>query len=133
VIQDGLRISHNTSIGVLVQKPFKLQLNEIFYLIEAPVLPSNFLKALLDSCIFILNYITAPKEVVSGEKQLEMLRDLVAKLYLELNIEEHDKQKEIEILKKIETLKTELEPLEKVNYLHQLDMLILKILVYLKD
>lgn len=93
---DGLRISHNTSIGVLVQKPFKLQLNEIFYLIEAPVLPT-------------------PAEVVTGEKQIEMLRDLVAKLYLELNVEEHDKQKEIEILKNIETLKTELEPLEKTK------------------
>lgn len=65
--------------------------------------------------IFYINNLAAT-EVVSSETQIEMLRDLVTKLYLDLNIEEHEKQKEIEILKKIETLRSELAPLEKVKY-----------------
>ncbi len=50
-----------------------------------------------------------------SKKDLEEIRQLVSKLYLRLNIEQYDIEKEEKILKDLETLKIELEPLEKVR------------------
>ena len=50
----------------------------------------------------------------SAENDLVQIKDLVAKLYLNLNVQEHEKQKENEILNKLDTLRAEIEPLEKV-------------------
>ena len=50
-----------------------------------------------------------------SKKDLEEIRQIVSKLYLHLNIEQYEIDKEEKILKDLETLKIELEPLEKVR------------------
>lgn len=49
-----------------------------------------------------------------SKKELEQLRQIVSKLYLHLNVEQYELEKEQKILKQLELLKTELEPMEKV-------------------
>ncbi len=49
------------------------------------------------------------------EKDIEEIKSLVSKLYVNLNIEEHEKHSEEKILKQMEKLKIELEPLEQVS------------------
>jgi hypothetical protein len=48
------------------------------------------------------------------KNDLEEIRQLVSKLYLHLNVEQFESEREEKILKKLELLKSELEPLEKV-------------------
>ncbi len=49
------------------------------------------------------------------KKDIEEIKSLVSKLYVNLNIEEHEKHSEEKILKQMEKLKIELEPLEQVS------------------
>lgn len=48
-------------------------------------------------------------------QDLEKLKQLVSKLYLHLNIEQYEIEREQTILKQLETLRSEMEPLEKVR------------------
>jgi hypothetical protein len=52
---------------------------------------------------------------VQSKNDLEEIKKLVSKLYLHLNIEYYEKNREQEIVKELELLKTELEPMEQVN------------------
>ena len=57
--------------------------------------------------------------MVYKEKELERLaeiRVLVNQLYLALNVEEHVARKEKDMVQRLEELKTEIEPLEKVSF-----------------
>ena len=45
---------------------------------------------------------------------MEEIRQLVSKLYLHLNVEQFESEREEKILKKLELIKSELEPMEKV-------------------
>jgi hypothetical protein len=54
-------------------------------------------------------------EKLNKDQDVEEIKNLVARLYVALNIDENEKTKEDIILKEIEALKTELEPLEKVK------------------
>ena len=47
-------------------------------------------------------------------KEIDEIKQLVSKLYLQLNVEHYEIEQEQKILKQLETLKTELEPMEKV-------------------
>ncbi len=51
---------------------------------------------------------------ISNDINTDEIKSLVSKLYVAMNIDESEKNKEESILKKIDTLKIELEPLDKV-------------------
>lgn len=51
---------------------------------------------------------------IDSKQQLEQIKELVSKLYLHLNIEQFEIEREQEILKKLEQLKSEIEPMERV-------------------
>lgn len=90
---DGLRVSSNTAIGQLAFKSFNLKINDINYLIEPKQQLNN--------------------ELIPSENDLVELRNLISKLYLNLNIEEFEKKKRDDLIKELEIYKNELEPLEK--------------------
>jgi calcium uniporter protein, mitochondrial len=93
---DGLRISSNTPIGQLVSKSFNLKINETNYLIE----PSKQQQQQQENSS-------------NSEHELIELKNLISKLYLNLNIDEFEMKKRDDLLKKLELYKNELEPLEK--------------------
>ena len=86
---------------MLVCQPFNIKINDVSYHMQPP------------------ETLSKKHEITSAEaqsrKDLEEIRQLVSRLYLHLNIEQYDIEKEEKILKDLETLKIELEPLEKVN------------------
>ncbi len=52
---------------------------------------------------------------ISKDQNIDEIKNLVTKLYIALNLEESEENKKNSILKEIEALKVELEPLEKVK------------------
>jgi len=87
----GVRIASSTSIQTLFSQSFKLCINDLEYIIEPPVIES-----------------------LSNEelKKISDVKNLVSQLYEALNIDEFQVEKEKDILQELESLKTELGPLE---------------------
>ena len=81
--------------------PFNIKINDEIHHFEPP--PSLIKKSEIDSA------------EAQSKKDLEDIRQLVSKLYLHLNIEQYEIEKEEQILKDLELLRLELEPLEKVG------------------
>ena len=52
---------------------------------------------------------------VQSKNDLEEIKKLVAKLYLHLNIEQFEAKREQEIIRQLELLKNELQPMEHVK------------------
>ena len=97
---DNIRVAQNTPIGLLVCHPFNIKINDDVHQLVPP--ESLIKKSEIDGA------------EAQSKKDLEEIRKLVSKLYLHLNIEQYDTQKEEKILKDLELLKLELEPMEKV-------------------
>jgi len=96
---DGVRISQNTPISAIVLEPFVIKINDTNYMLEPPSL-----------------FAKDPVELeVQAENDLENVKQLVSKLYLHLNVEHFEMKREHEILKELEVLKTELQPMEKTR------------------
>ncbi|XP_015200655.1 calcium uniporter regulatory subunit MCUb, mitochondrial [Lepisosteus oculatus] len=91
---DGMKISSSTSIENLLSKDFQLLINDVTYDVHS----SNIGK-------------------VSSEQltQLEDMKTLVHRLHIALHLSEHHLLKEKELLEKLDGLKEELTPLEKVK------------------
>ena len=54
-----------------------------------------------------------PSEV-KAKKEIEDIKQLVSKLYLQLNVEHYEIQQEQKLLQQLELLKSEIQPMEKV-------------------
>jgi len=96
---DGVRIARSTPISSIVLSPFLIKINDTTYALEPP---SVFAKDPAENRL----------ETQAGN-DLENIKKLVSKLYLHLNVEQFEDKREQEILKELEVLKNELEPLEK--------------------
>jgi hypothetical protein len=106
---DGIRYAQNTPISVLVTRPFSIRLNDSLIRIE----PSKSLQ--------LLNLNNNEEEQSSSlelnaKKELDRIKDLVSKLYLQLNVEHYEQEQEHKILRQLEMLKSEIQPLEKVTF-----------------
>ncbi|NP_001070793.1 calcium uniporter protein, mitochondrial [Danio rerio] len=91
---DGARIASSTGIDILLMDNFKLVINDTSYLVQPPrrdLLPHE-----------------------DGER-LNDVKILVQQLYTTLRIEEHQLNKERELIGRLEDLNSQLQPLEKVK------------------
>ena len=95
---DGTRIAQNTPLSQLVLQPFKIRLNDTYFYIEPP--PT-----------------LAKSETMNLQttKDLDELRHLISKLYLHLNIDELQRERELEMTRQLELLRNELLPMEKIK------------------
>ncbi|XP_029464986.1 calcium uniporter protein, mitochondrial isoform X1 [Rhinatrema bivittatum] len=91
---DGTRVASSTGIDILLLDDFKLAINDATYHVQPP-----------------------KRELLSHEDatNLNDLKMLVQQLYCTLRIEEHQLNKERELRGRLEELKEQLEPLEKVR------------------
>ncbi|KAJ1142940.1 hypothetical protein NDU88_009252 [Pleurodeles waltl] len=91
---DGTRIASSTGIDILLLDDFKLSINDLTYHVRPPM-----------------------RDLLSHEDAttLNDLKTLVQQLYSTLRIEEHQLCKERELIGRLEELKGQLEPLEKVK------------------
>jgi hypothetical protein len=98
--KDNVRVAQNTPIGLLVCRPFSVKINDVIFNLQPPesLIKTNE-----------VNSIEA-----KSKQDLEEIRELVSKLYLHLNVEQFETEKEEKILKDLEMLRIELEPMEKV-------------------
>lgn len=93
--KDGVRISSSCTIENLMDEQFWLHLNDKHYLVEPP-----------------------QKEKISSSEEMNRLGDikaLVAKLYEELHVGEHQIRKERQLHERLEELNIKLNPLEEVS------------------
>jgi hypothetical protein len=51
----------------------------------------------------------------SSKKELDDIKEMISKLYLNLNVEHYEKEREQKLLRQLEAIKLELEPMEKVS------------------
>ena len=65
---------------------------------------------------------------------MEEIRQLVSKLYLHLNVEQFESEREEKILKKLELIKSELEPMEKViiQFYFSSNCILILILIFIR-
>ncbi|XP_053307297.1 calcium uniporter protein, mitochondrial [Spea bombifrons] len=91
---DGARVAASTAIEILLLDDFKLSVNDVTYHVRPP-----------------------KRELLSHEDATTMndLKTLVQQLYSTLRIEEHQLNKERELNGRLEDLRGQLEPLEKVR------------------
>ncbi|KAK8396976.1 hypothetical protein O3P69_005164 [Scylla paramamosain] len=89
---DGTRISSSDSIESLLMNDFDLIINDVRYRVEVP---------------------SGQKLTLEELSDMGDVRQLVNKLYMALNVDQHQIMKERDILAQIEDLKTQLAPLEK--------------------
>lgn len=94
VSKDGERVANRTLIETLLDKDFKLVINDTVYNVHSP-----------------------EKVTVSSEHAVEMkdVKHVVHLLHTALNLPEHHLLKERELLEKLDALKQELSPLEKMK------------------
>lgn len=88
----GVRISSSDSIESLLMSDFELVINDTSYRVEVP---------------------TGQKLTLEEISDMGDVRQLVNKLYMALNIDQHQVMKERDIVAQIEELKAQLAPLEK--------------------
>ncbi|NXB90145.1 MCU protein, partial [Vidua chalybeata] len=91
---DGTRVASSTGIDLLLLDDFKLIINDVSYHVRPP-----------------------KRELLSHENAttLNDVKTLVQQLYTALSIEEHQLNKEKELIGRLEQLKEQLAPLEKVR------------------
>ncbi|KAJ7408814.1 hypothetical protein BTVI_58430 [Pitangus sulphuratus] len=91
---DGTRVASSTGIDLLLLDDFKLIINDVTYHVRPP-----------------------KRELLSHENAttLNDVKTLVQQLYTALSIEEHQLNKEKELIGRLEELKEQLAPLEKVR------------------
>ncbi|NXA36612.1 MCU protein, partial [Eudromia elegans] len=91
---DGTRVASSTGIDLLLLDDFKLIINDVTYLVRPP-----------------------KRELLSHEDAttLNDVKTLVQQLYTALCIEEHQLNKEKELIGRLEELKEQLAPLEKIR------------------
>nr|XP_032805896.1 calcium uniporter protein, mitochondrial [Petromyzon marinus] len=91
---DGTRVAASTGVDILLLDDFKLVINEESYLVQPPKRGS----------------LSADDATALGEVKV-----LVQQMYTTLRIEEHQLQRERELLTKLDNLRVQIEPLEKVK------------------
>ncbi|XP_039624849.1 calcium uniporter protein, mitochondrial [Polypterus senegalus] len=91
---DGTRVASSTGIDILLLDDFNLVINDTTYLVRPP-----------------------KRDLMSNEDTETMndVKRLVQQLYTTLHIEEHQLQKERELIGRLENLNSQLLPLEKVK------------------
>ncbi|XP_039273867.2 calcium uniporter protein, mitochondrial-like [Styela clava] len=91
---DGSRVASSTQIEHLLSGNFKLTINNVSYNVEPP-----------------------PSDKASSEHITEFddLKQVIARLYNNLNVDQYCLQQEQQVLGRLEELRTQLEPLEKVK------------------
>ncbi|XP_042877898.1 calcium uniporter protein, mitochondrial-like isoform X1 [Penaeus japonicus] len=97
---DGVRISSSDSIESLLMSDFELVINDISYRVEVPT----------GQKLTLMQTHAILQEEISD---MGDVRQLVNKLYMALNIDQHQVMKERDIVSQIEELKAQLAPLEK--------------------
>ncbi|XP_067896551.1 calcium uniporter regulatory subunit MCUb, mitochondrial-like [Heterodontus francisci] len=92
--EDGTRVSATTPMTILLTKNFELVINETKYFVKPPL-----------------------GDHVSSEHSIEMddVKNLVHRLYIALHAEDHQLNREGELLEKLENLKGELQNLEQIK------------------
>lgn len=98
--QDGTRISQNTPISAIVLQPFQIKINDSLYNLEPP-------------SIFAKETTANQNLAVNTSNDLEEIKKLVSKLYLHLNVEQFENKREEEMLRQLEILTSEIQPMEK--------------------
>ncbi len=99
-----------------MKQPFKLKINDLTHLFETSKSFDNFIfNTLFWEVLLIFFLFLVDANNLDYQNDIDGIKTLVAKLYLNLNIEEHERNAEQNIAKEIESLKNELEPLEKVK------------------
>ncbi|RMZ94624.1 calcium uniporter mitochondrial isoform X2 [Brachionus plicatilis] len=97
---EGNRISQSTAIGSIIYNEFKIKINDDTLIFKPPVAHMDSNEANLHD---------------DARNELDRVRELVSKLYLQLNVEQFEAEKEKKISDEIEKLKSDLEPLENVR------------------
>ncbi|XP_074648570.1 calcium uniporter protein, mitochondrial-like [Tubulanus polymorphus] len=90
--EDGTRIAKSTSVDILMQNSFKLCINDRSFTV-APPAPEGWSH--------------------ESVKEFDDIKERIAKIYSDLNVEEYQLRREKEISTTLENLKLEIEPLEK--------------------
>ncbi|KAK7930509.1 hypothetical protein WMY93_006904 [Mugilogobius chulae] len=92
--KDGQRVANSTLLEALIDKDFKLVINDSVHEVHSP-----------------------EKVAVSSEHAVEMedMKHMVHLLHTALNLPEHHLMKERQLLEKLDALKQELSPLEKMK------------------
>ncbi|EDO31988.1 predicted protein [Nematostella vectensis] len=90
----GSRISGSTKVDVLMKSNFKLVINDVEYDVKVP------------DTVAIAE---------DDQRSLAHVKTLIHQLYSSMNIEEHQLQKEEKLLSKLEEIKADLQPMEKLK------------------
>ncbi|XP_069782756.1 calcium uniporter protein, mitochondrial-like isoform X2 [Narcine bancroftii] len=92
--EDGTKVSVSTPMIVLLANNFQLVINDTKFFVTPP-----------------------PKEYESSEKsaELDRVKDLIHSLYVALHVEDHQLQKEQELLKKLENLNGQIQVFEQIK------------------
>lgn len=90
--RDGQRVSQSTSLDLLLQGNFEIEINDTRHKIEVPE-----------------EVYSVP---VEGERALSDVKNMIHKLYTSLNVDKHQLSKERELRKQLEEIQSELAPLE---------------------
>ncbi|XP_035671092.1 calcium uniporter protein, mitochondrial-like [Branchiostoma floridae] len=93
---DDVKIAQSTTIDQLVQNDFKLLINDTTYTVQAPEQG---------------RLLSMSEDVTT----MDDIKAMISQLHTSLNIEQFQLQREQDILKKMEDLQVEIEPLEKVR------------------
>ncbi|KAL1490653.1 hypothetical protein ABEB36_013312 [Hypothenemus hampei] len=91
---NGTRIASSNTIETLLDDDFKLIINDCSYNVNTP---------------------KAERPTTEGLQDLHDVKNLVNKLYQALNVQEHQTNKEKELVMQMESLKQEIEPLENMR------------------
>ncbi|KAL8601482.1 hypothetical protein ACOMHN_000424 [Nucella lapillus] len=92
--EDGSRVARSTPIDVLLRDQFTMYLNDEHYIVSPP----------------------ETRRLLSEDSQmLSDVKQLVSELYSNLHVEDHQLQRESDIVSRLENLKTQIAPLEQVK------------------
>ncbi|KAJ0033736.1 hypothetical protein NQD34_000843 [Periophthalmus magnuspinnatus] len=114
--KDGERVANSTLLETLLDKDFKLVINDNVHDVHSPEKGTHF-EDLYLLCCTVSQFTFFSAVAISSEHALELedMKHMVHLLHTALNLPEHHLQKERELLEKLDSLKQELSPLEKMK------------------
>lgn len=129
---DGERVAHTTLIDALLEKDFQLVINNTVYNVNSPEKGSNGRLSHLSLncssglpnkhpffCLFVFSLPNPPLHSVctSSEHAIELedMKHVVHLLHTALHLPEHHLLQERQLLEKLDNLKQQLSPMEKVH------------------
>lgn len=117
---DGARIASSTGVDILLLDNFKLVINDTSYLVQPPRRGEcghlHYRSSHAGRCSVFNIPLVSITDLLPHEEadRLNDVKFLVQQLYTTLRIEEHQLNKERELIGRLEDLNSQLRPLEKV-------------------